>query len=76
MTGRMRNIVNQLAEAARGHYLEGWKRPREITVGGVTLDLFGGGDAKGKAFLMGYASDYDSGGLASTGNGESVPPLR
>jgi hypothetical protein len=63
LTGGLRNIANQLAEAARDHYLEGSRKPRETTAGGVTLDLFGWGDPKGKAFLMGYASDYDSGGM-------------
>src|ERR1700731_3736860 len=63
LSGRLRNIANQLAEAARDHYLEGSKEPREITAGGVTLDLFGWGGPKGRAFLMGYESDFDSGGM-------------
>jgi hypothetical protein len=63
VTGELRKIVNQLGAAARKYYLEGSRKPREISEGGVTLHLFGASRPLGKAFRMGYGSDGDSGGM-------------
>jgi len=62
LTDEIRNIVNQLAAAVREYYSEGSRKQREITVGGVTLDLFGASASAGKALMMGYEGDDDSGG--------------
>jgi hypothetical protein len=58
----MRSIVNQLAAAAREYYLEGSREQREVTVGGVTLDLIPENEPHGKAMIQGYRGDNDSGG--------------
>lgn len=63
LTDGMRSIVNQLAVGARGYYEEGSRKPKEITVGGVTLVLFASSVSTGKALRMGYAGDDDSGGM-------------
>jgi hypothetical protein len=60
---KIRSIVNQLGEGAREYYERGSRKPKEITVGGVTLDLFASNTSTGTAFRMGYASDHDSGGM-------------
>jgi len=60
--GKIGSIVNQLSELAREYYEEGSRKPREITVGGVTLDLFAASAPAGKALRMGYTGDDDSGG--------------
>jgi hypothetical protein len=57
------SIVKQLGEGARQYYERGSRKPKEITVGSVTLDLFASDTSTGKAFRMGYTSDYDSGGM-------------
>src|ERR1035441_402026 len=57
------SIVNQLTEGAREYYEGGSRKPKEITVSGVTLDLFASNTSTGKAFRMGYTSDDDSGGM-------------
>lgn len=62
LTGELRSIVNDLAAAARDYYLEDSREPRQITSGGVTLDLFAAGDPTGEALMIGYAGDDDSGG--------------
>jgi hypothetical protein len=63
LQGKIGRIVSQLAQAAREHYEQGSRKPKEITVGGVTLDLIPSSTSTGKAFLMGYTSDSDSGGM-------------
>lgn len=63
LTDDLRNIVNQLAAAAREYYSEGSRKPIEIAVGGVTLDLFAATTPSGKALRMGYTGDDDSGGM-------------
>lgn len=63
LTNKMRSIVDQLATAAREYYLEGSRKPREITSGGVTLDLFAASAPTGKALRRGYTGDDDSGGM-------------
>ena len=60
---RIGRIVSQLAQAAREHYEQSSRKPKEITVGGVTLDLIASSTSTGKAFLIGYRSDSDSGGM-------------
>jgi hypothetical protein len=64
--------VNQLAEGVREYYAEGSRKPKEITVGGVTLDLFAASTPTGKALRMGYTSDADSGGMLSDIYPESI----
>lgn len=59
----VKQIVKQLATAAREYYLEGSRRPKEIAVGGVVLDLFAASTPIGKALRMGYTGDDDSGGM-------------
>jgi hypothetical protein len=63
LQGKIGSIVNQLAESAREYYEEGSRKPKEIAVGGVVLDLFASGASTGKALRMGYTSDDDSGGM-------------
>jgi hypothetical protein len=63
LEGRMGRIVAQLAQAAREHYEEGSRKSKEISVGGVTLDLIAYSTSAGKAFIMGYTVDDDSGGM-------------
>ena len=63
LTDEMSSIVRQLGESAREYYLEGSRGAREITVGGVTLDLFPASDPVGKALIKGYRGDEDSGGM-------------
>ena len=63
LTGEMRSIVNQLGAAAQEYYLECSRKPREITAGGVMLDLFAANAPTGKALRMGYTGDDDSGGM-------------
>jgi hypothetical protein len=63
LADEVRNIVNQLAAAAREHYSEGSRRPKQIAVASVTLDLFAASTPTGKALRMGYAEDDDSGGM-------------
>jgi Protein of unknown function (DUF2934) len=63
LEGKIGRIVNELAEKAREYYQEGSRKPREITIGGVTLDLFASSTSTGKALRMGYTSDDDSGGM-------------
>jgi hypothetical protein len=63
LMGEMRSIVNQLGAATRDYYLEGSRKPREITAGSVTLDLFAASTPTGKALRMGYGGDDDSGGM-------------
>jgi hypothetical protein len=65
LTDEMTSIVNQLAAAARAYYLEGSRKPRELTAGGVTLDLFPTSKPQGKAMILGYRGDDDSGGSFS-----------
>jgi hypothetical protein len=65
LTDEMKNIVNQLGAAAREYYLEGSRESREVTVGGVTLDLFPASESHGKAIIPGYRGDDDSGGMLS-----------
>ena len=59
----MAGIVTQLAQAAREHYEKGSRKSKEIAVGGVTLDLIPSSTSTGKAFMMGYTVDDDSGGM-------------
>jgi hypothetical protein len=61
----MTNIVNQLARAARQYYSGASREPKEIVIGGVTLDLFPAGEPLGKAMILGYRGDEDSGGIFS-----------
>lgn len=63
LTDEVKNIVNQLAAAARKYYSQGSRKPKEIGVGGVTLDLFAASTPTGKALRMGYTADDDSGGM-------------
>lgn len=63
LEGKMGRIVTQLAEAAREHYEQGSRKSKEITVGGVTLDLIPSSTSTGKAFMVGYTVDDDSGGM-------------
>jgi len=59
----VRNIVNQLAAAAREYYSGGSREPKQIAVAGVMLDLFAASTPTGKALRMGYTGDDDSGGM-------------
>jgi hypothetical protein len=61
----MTNTVNQLAQAARQYYSGASREPKEIVIGGVTLDLFPAGESLGKAMVLGYRGDEDSGGIFS-----------
>jgi hypothetical protein len=61
----MTNIVNQLAQAARQYYSGDAREPKEIVIGDVTLDLFPAGEPLGKALVLGYRGDEDSGGIFS-----------
>jgi hypothetical protein len=63
LQGKIGSIVNQLAYFVREYYEEGSRKPKEIAVGGVVLDLFASGASTGKALRMGYTSDDDSGGM-------------
>jgi hypothetical protein len=63
LVGKIAGIVNQLAEKAREYYQEGSRKPRKITIGGVTLNLFASSTSTGKALRMGYTGDDDSGGM-------------
>lgn len=63
LEGKMARIVTQLAQAAREHYEKGSRKSKEIAVGGVTLDLIPSSTSTGKAFMMGYTVDDDSGGM-------------
>jgi hypothetical protein len=63
LVGKIRNIVNQLTEEAREYYEGDSRKSKEISVGGVTLDLFASNSSAGKAFRMVFTSDYDSGGM-------------
>jgi hypothetical protein len=55
--------VNQLAKEAQKYYQEGSRKPKEITANGVALDLLPATASTGKAFMMGYTVDDDSGGM-------------
>ena len=59
----VKQIVKKLATAAREYYLEGSRKPKEIAVGGVVLDLFAASNPTGKALRMAYTGDDDSGGM-------------
>jgi hypothetical protein len=62
LEGKMGRIVTQLTQAAREHYEQGSRKSKEITVGGVTLDLiaFLTTVLKGrKHFVRGGQSDLD-----------------
>jgi hypothetical protein len=63
LADEMRSIVNQLAAAAREYYLERSREQREVTIGGVTLDLIPANEPHGKAIIPGYRGDDDSGGM-------------
>ena len=63
LEGKMGRIVTQLTQAAREHYEQGSRKSKEITVGGVTLDLIASSTSTGKALMMGYTVDDDSGGM-------------
>jgi hypothetical protein len=63
LEGKMARIVTQLAQAAREHYEKGSRKSKGIAVGGVTLDLIPSSTSTGKAFMMGYTVDDDSGGM-------------
>jgi len=63
LTAPMAKIANRLTAAAGEYYSEGLRKPKEIVVGGVTLDLFAASTPIGKAFRMGYTGDDDSGGM-------------
>lgn len=56
-------IVAQLAQGAREHYEQGSRKQKDITVGGVTLELIPSSAPTGKAFMLGYTVDDDSGGM-------------
>lgn len=61
----MTKIVTQLTHAARQYYSGVSREPTEIVKGGVTLDLFPAGEPLGKAMVLGYRGDEDSGGIFS-----------
>jgi hypothetical protein len=63
LTARVGRIVKHLAAAAQEYYSEGSRKPKEIAVEGVTLDLFPASTPVGKALRMGYTGDDDSGGM-------------
>lgn len=61
----MTKVVNQLAQAARQYYSGASREPKEIVIDGVTLDMFPAGEPLGKAMILGYRGDEDSGGIFS-----------
>jgi hypothetical protein len=61
----MTNVVNQLAQAARQYYSGASREPKEIVIGGVTLDLFPASEPLGQAMILGYRGDDDSWGMFS-----------
>jgi hypothetical protein len=64
LEGKVGRIVAQLAQEAREHYEQGSRKSKEISVGGVTLDLIASSSTSTeKAFIMGHTVDDDSGGM-------------
>ena len=63
LEAKMGRTVAQLAQSARAYYEQGSRKRTEICVGGATLDLIPSSSSTGKAFLMGYTVDDDSGGM-------------
>jgi len=60
---KMSRIVTELVQAATKHYEQRLRERKEITVGGVTLDLIASSTPTGQAFMPGYSADDDSGGM-------------
>jgi len=61
----MTTVVNQLAHAAQQYYSGASRAPKEIVIGGVTLDLFPASEPLGQAMILGYRGDDDSWGMFS-----------
>jgi hypothetical protein len=63
---RLGKTARELATKARAHYEGGSRTQESIVAGGISLKLAPASRSYGKAFLQGYESDGDSGGLIGT----------